>query len=381
MTAPRANRDLSLSGMKTPRWGLTEQHPKPGVPWHGEPRTRHPWGAARTRGPPRGRGRALGTDRPVAGACRANRGQDILVHTWGWFPATPTWHTGIVGAGRDAPPPPPCPPCCVLAPKQLYRERHLNPTGDVLGCSNTPRASCKAGGHRGLGVGAGTRRPAELCLRQRARGCADPMEMGAPCPAGHMCRRGVGLTPLGGGGGDEQHPTPQGLSPCPPPRDSLLRHRRLLPPVHGGDLSPGHGSPNTQPWLCHAGGRPTLGSKQRRFPGGRRRGGSQAQPVLLPPPPPQGQVSPVLPAPLVCAAAAERHASRPRPPPPPPPLRRRPRRAAAIPRHAGEGNIARCTRESFVEVPAGMGTPASPAESQAEVPAWHGGPWPPATPA
>lgn len=184
-----------------------------------------------------------------------------------------------------------------------------------------------------------------------------------------------------GGGGDEQHPTPQGLSPCPPPRDSLLRHRRLLPPVHGGDLSPGHGSPNTQPWLCHTGGRPTLGSKQRRFPGGRRRGGSQAQPVLLPPPPPQGQVSPVLPAPLVCAAAAERHASRPRPPPPPPPLRRRPRRAAAIPRHAGEGNIARCTRESFVEVPAGMGTPASPAESQAEVPAWHGGPWPPATPA
>lgn len=216
MTAPRANRDLSLSGMKTPRWGLTEQHPKPGVPWHGEPRTRHPWGAARTRGPPRGRGRALGTDRPVAGACRANRGQDILVHTWGWFPATPTWHTGIVGAGRDAPPPPPCPPCCVLAPKQLYRERHLNPTGDVLGCSNTPRASCKAGGHWGLGVGAGTRRPAELCLRQRARGCADPMEMGAPCPAGHMCRRGVGLTPLGGGG-TSSTPHPRDCPHVPPP--------------------------------------------------------------------------------------------------------------------------------------------------------------------
>lgn len=123
---------------------------------------------------------------------------------------------GLLGRAGMHPPPPPCPPCCVLAPKQLYRERHLNPTGDVLGCSNTPRASCKAGGHRGLGVGAGTRRPAELCLRQRARGCADPMEMGAPCPAGHMCRRGVGLTPLGGGGGGRAAPHTPGTVPVSP---------------------------------------------------------------------------------------------------------------------------------------------------------------------
>lgn len=54
----------------------------------------------------------------------------------GWVPATPTWHTGIVGQAGDAP------------------KRHLN-LGHVLGC-NPPKASSRAGEHEELGGAGGS---------------------------------------------------------------------------------------------------------------------------------------------------------------------------------------------------------------------------------
>lgn len=119
------------------------------------------------------------------------------------------------GMHTHPPHPPHVLPAACLHPSSPTESGTSIPPETFWDAATPQERAARLGGTGGLGVGAGTRCPAELCLRQRARGCADPMEVGAPRPAGHVCRRGVGLTPLGGGRAAPH--TPGTVPVCPPP--------------------------------------------------------------------------------------------------------------------------------------------------------------------